>query len=125
MRRPSIRAAKVVFRSLQCRALSSASSTGPRHLMSISDVSPTELTALVRNAAKHKAVVKAAFNADRAPSSLMGTLAGRTVAMMFSKRSTRTRVSTEAAVAMMGGHPMFLGKDDIQLGVGSVSSLRS
>lgn len=37
--------------------------------------------------------------------------------MTFSKRSTRTRVSTEAAVAAMGGHPMFLGKDDIQLGV--------
>ena len=35
----------------------------------------------------------------------------------FNKRSTRTRVSTEAAVATMGGHPMFLGKDDIQLGV--------
>jgi ornithine carbamoyltransferase len=42
---------------------------------------------------------------------------GKTVAMMFNKRSTRTRVSTEAAVATMGGHPMFLGKDDIQLGV--------
>lgn len=37
--------------------------------------------------------------------------------MMFSKRSTRTRVSTEAAVVTMGGHPMFLGKEDIQLGV--------
>lgn len=37
--------------------------------------------------------------------------------MMFNKRSTRTRVSTEAAVTAMGGHPMFLGKDDIQLGV--------
>lgn len=37
--------------------------------------------------------------------------------MMFNKRSTRTRVSTEAAVATMGGHAMFLGKDDIQLGV--------
>ncbi len=36
---------------------------------------------------------------------------------MFSKRSTRTRVSTEGAVVTMGGHPMFLGKDDIQLGV--------
>lgn len=44
-------------------------------------------------------------------------LAGRTVALMFNKRSTRTRVSTEAAVAAMGGHPLFLGKDDIQLGV--------
>lgn len=47
----------------------------------------------------------------------MGSLAGKTVAMMFSKRSTRTRVSTEAAVAQLGGQPMFLGKDDIQLGV--------
>ena len=37
--------------------------------------------------------------------------------MTFSKRSTRTRVSTEAAVTAMGGHPMFLGREDIQLGV--------
>lgn len=36
---------------------------------------------------------------------------------MFSKLSTRTRVSTEGAVVAMGGHPMFLGKNDIQLGV--------
>ncbi|KAL9095701.1 MAG: hypothetical protein Q9165_002133 [Trypethelium subeluteriae] len=36
---------------------------------------------------------------------------------MFSKRSTRTRVSTESAVVTMGGHPMFLGAQDIQLGV--------
>jgi ornithine carbamoyltransferase len=36
---------------------------------------------------------------------------------MFNKLSTRTRVSTEAAIATMGGHPMFLGKNDIQLGV--------
>lgn len=37
--------------------------------------------------------------------------------MSFSKRSTRTRISTEGAVVALGGHPMFLGKDDIQLGV--------
>lgn len=85
--------------------------------MSMSDVTPAELTTLVRNAAKHKAAVKSAFNANEAPAGLIGSLTGKTIAMMFSKRSTRTRVSTEAAVAMMGGHPMFLGKDDIQLGV--------
>lgn len=50
----------------------------------------------------------------------MGALNGKTVAIMFNKRSTRTRVSTEAAVSIMGGHPMFLGKDDIQLGVSNV-----
>jgi ornithine carbamoyltransferase len=37
--------------------------------------------------------------------------------MMFSKRSTRTRVSTEGAITLLGGHPMFLGSQDIQLGV--------
>jgi ornithine carbamoyltransferase len=51
------------------------------------------------------------------PKSLEGALTSKTVAMLFSKRSTRTRVSTEGAVVTMGGHPMFLGKDDIQLGV--------
>jgi ornithine carbamoyltransferase len=51
------------------------------------------------------------------PMSLSDSLIGKTVAMMFSKRSTRTRVSTESAVVAMRGHPMFLGKDDIQLGV--------
>lgn len=85
--------------------------------MSMSDVTAAELTTLVRNAAKHKTAVKAAFDANQAPSGLIHSLTGKTIAMMFSKRSTRTRVSTEAAVTMMGGHPMFLGKDDIQLGV--------
>lgn len=85
----------------------------PRHFLSIADLSPAELTALVRNAYSHKTSIKS----GTVPKSLVGSLTGKTVAMMFNKRSTRTRVSTEAAVATMGGHPMFLGKDEIQLGV--------
>lgn len=81
--------------------------------MSIADLTPAELTALVRNAASHKTSVKS----GTVPTALKNTLLGKTVALTFSKRSTRTRVSTEAAVALLGGHPMFLGKDDIQLGV--------
>ncbi|KAL2257640.1 hypothetical protein VTK26DRAFT_9372 [Humicola hyalothermophila] len=101
---------------LQTRSLSGTS--GPRHLLSISDLSPAEFTKLVLNASSYKSAVKAAFAAGQVPPKpLHGALTGKTVAMMFSKRSTRTRVSTEAAVQMMGGHPMFLGKDDIQLGV--------
>ncbi|KAI0392720.1 putative ornithine carbamoyl transferase [Xylariaceae sp. FL0594] len=84
-----------------------------RHLMTIGDLSTAEFSKLVLNAASHKKAVKS----GQVPAAIKDRLLGQTVAMMFSKRSTRTRVSTEAAVAMMGGHPMFLGKDDIQLGV--------
>ncbi|KAI1753649.1 putative ornithine carbamoyl transferase [Xylaria castorea] len=84
-----------------------------RHLMTIGDLSPAEFSKLVLNAAAHKKAVKS----GQIPEAIKNKLLGQTVAMMFSKRSTRTRVSTEAAIALMGGHPMFLGKDDIQLGV--------
>ncbi|KAK3683590.1 putative ornithine CARBAMOYLtransferase precursor [Podospora appendiculata] len=119
MHRAASRTARSAVGQLQGRSLSNSSNAAPpRHLMSISDLTAAEFTKLVLNASAHKAAVKAARGAGEAPPlTAQGGLAGRTVAMMFSKRSTRTRVSTEAAVAMLGGHPMFLGKDDIQLGV--------
>ncbi|KAF2153020.1 ornithine carbamoyltransferase [Myriangium duriaei CBS 260.36] len=86
----------------------------PRHLMSLSDLSTTELTALIRSAAAHKAAIK---STNATPLPLGTSLSGQTIAIMMSKRSTRTRVSTEAAIARLGGHPMFLGSGDIQLGV--------
>ena len=43
-------------------------------------------------------------------------LLGHSMAMIFQKRSTRTRVSTETGITYMGGHALFLGSDDIQLG---------
>jgi ornithine carbamoyltransferase len=69
--------------------------------MSMDDLSREELERLVLNAAAHKKAVKS----GNTPKEL----------------STSTRVSTEAAVTILGGHPMFLGKDDIQLGVRKVS----
>ncbi len=45
-------------------------------------------------------------------------LAGQTWALIFSKSSTRTRVSFEVGVHELGGNPLFLNKNDIQLGRG-------
>lgn len=106
------------FPKVQQKSYSSPSTppTSPfalRHLLSIADLSPAELTTLVRNAGSHKQSIKS----GSIPTSLLGALSGKTVAMTFSKRSTRTRVSTESAVTTLGGHAMFLGRDDIQLGV--------
>ena len=41
---------------------------------------------------------------------------GKSLAMIFEKRSTRTRCAFETAFAEEGGHPVFLSTDDIQLG---------
>lgn len=111
MKQTAFRVTRQALNGVQSRAYSQ--STGPRHLMSIADLSPSEFATLVRNAASNKTAVKS----GNVPQALATGLTGKSVAMLFSKRSTRTRVSTEAAVALMGGHPMFLGKDDIQLGV--------
>ncbi|KYK55723.1 putative ornithine carbamoyl transferase [Drechmeria coniospora] len=112
MKASLLQVARGAAHGLQRRTYSSRTSQA-RHLMSIGDLTPNELSTLIRNAASRKH----AIGAGRAPASLTTSLTGKTVAMMFSKRSTRTRVSTEAAVTALGGHPMFLGKDDIQLGV--------
>lgn len=125
MSRATSRCVKSAVGQIQARSASSnaANSATPRHLLSISQLSPAEFSKLVLNASAYKQATKAAFAAGpgQVPQTLDGKLKGRTVAMMFSKRSTRTRVSTEAAVALMGGHAMFLGKDDIQLGVSAGS----
>ncbi|KAF8474899.1 Aspartate/ornithine carbamoyltransferase [Kalaharituber pfeilii] len=100
--------------TLPVRSLHGVTSAAPRHLLSISDLTQQELASLVKRAADAKAEIKKGKTLSEP---LRNALERQTVAMMFSKRSTRTRVSTEGAIVQMGGHPMFLGKDDIQLGV--------
>ncbi|OAP60376.1 ornithine carbamoyltransferase, mitochondrial [Fonsecaea erecta] len=93
------------------RSLSTSTKPSPRHLLSISELTPTEFSTLVNNATSFKSSALQPTWPKRT------ALSNKTIAMLFSKRSTRTRISTEGAVVAMGGHPMFLGKDDIQLGV--------
>lgn len=82
-----------------------------RHLISISDLTTPEFKSLVNRAAHHKKLIKS----KQKPATL--PLQGELAALLFTKRSTRTRISSEGAAAYFGAQPMFLGKEDIQLGV--------
>lgn len=79
-----------------------------KDLLKTSDLSPEDFAYLLRRSAKFKAK----------PSSRRETLAGDTVCLYFSKSSTRTRISFETAVTRLGGVPLFLNGNDLQLGRG-------
>lgn len=105
------------FRAPLTRGLVTSSKPAPRHFLSIKEVTSTELATLVNNATTHKTTLQALPTLDRSSWPLARALAGQAIAITFSKRSTRTRISTEGAVFVLGGHPMFLSASDIQLGV--------
>ncbi|MGH9379342.1 MAG: ornithine carbamoyltransferase [Thermoanaerobaculia bacterium] len=79
-----------------------------RHLISIHDLSRDEVAGLFRLAARIKAE----------PEAYRHTLDGKTLAMVFEKSSTRTRVSFETGMLQLGGHALFLSSRDIQIGRG-------
>ncbi|KAL2916084.1 ornithine carbamoyltransferase [Polyrhizophydium stewartii] len=89
-----------------------------RHLVTLRDYATSDITALVRRSLELKRIVLSGVpRREAAAAHALPSFEGRTLGMVFSKRSTRTRVSSESGWAFYGGHPMFLGKDDIQLGV--------
>jgi len=69
-------------------------------------------------AADVAALLERAASIKRAPRDFRGALAGKTLAMIFEKSSTRTRVSFEAGMFQLGGLGMFLSARDLQLGRG-------
>lgn len=87
--------------------------SSPRHLTNIHELSDIEFQSLVNKAYEFKQEYKSGSNAKVYHEKLLGKL----IALLFSKRSTRTRISSEGAASFFGAHSMFLGKDDIQLGV--------
>ncbi len=80
-----------------------------RSLISLKDFTPQEIRYFLDVAKKakdehHRGIRKQRF-------------LGMTIALLFEKRSTRTRCSFETAFGEEGGHPVFLSSADIQLGV--------
>ena len=78
-----------------------------RHLLTGTELSAAELDGLLTRALELKA-------RPLAPE----VLAGRSVALIFQKPSTRTRVSFEVGVHELGGHPLVLRSDELQLSRG-------
>jgi ornithine carbamoyltransferase len=81
-----------------------------RHFLTGEELEPSELTALLDRALELKAGRRERLGAE--------VLAGRSVALIFEKPSTRTRVSFEVGVAELGGTPIVLRADELQLSRG-------
>jgi len=79
----------------------------PRHLLTGAELDAAELDALLGRALELK----------RAPLSSQA-LAGRSVALIFQKPSTRTRVSFEVGIHELGGHAVVLRSDEMQISRG-------
>ena len=79
----------------------------PRHFLTGAELTAAELAALLDRAAELKA----------APLSSQA-LAGQSVALIFQKPSTRTRLSFEVGIHELGGHPVVLRADELQLSRG-------
>ena len=89
--------------------------TQPRHFLDLWRLSPAELRAILEDAKRRKAAragkPKGTVD-DDAPA------AGRVLAMIFEKNSTRTRFSFDAAMRQLGGDTIIATATDLQLGRG-------
>ena len=82
-----------------------------RHFIDLKDFSADTLQMILDHAQAMK-------QAQRAGAGHEQPLAGKTVAMIFEKPSTRTRVSFEVGIVQLGGTPLVLSAQDLQLGRG-------
>jgi ornithine carbamoyltransferase len=83
---------------------------GTRHFLTGEELDPAELGTLIDRAIE----LKAARGSAEAPR----PLAGRSIALLFEKPSTRTRISFEVGVAELGATPLVLRSDELQLSRG-------
>jgi ornithine carbamoyltransferase len=81
-----------------------------QHFISIADLTQDEFNKILPLAEKLKKMQKSGQEHHY--------LKGKTLGMIFAKSSTRTRVSFEVGMQQLGGYPLFLSSNDIQLGRG-------
>ncbi len=81
-----------------------------KHLLSLNDLSTDEIHDLLKLSEKLKRQTKEGVQHH--------LLKGKTLGMIFTKSSTRTRVSFEVGMYQLGGYSLFLSSNDIQLGRG-------
>jgi ornithine carbamoyltransferase len=81
-----------------------------RHFLDVDDLTADELETVLDRAT--------ALKTGAGPAAPDAPLDGATLGMLFEKPSTRTRISFETGMTQLGGHAIFLGPDDIQLGHG-------
>jgi ornithine carbamoyltransferase len=84
--------------------------TKMKHLLSLYDLTLEEFKQLLKLSEKLKRETKEGTKHH--------LLKGKTLGMIFTKSSTRTRVSFEVGMYQLGGYPLFLSSNDIQLGRG-------
>jgi len=88
-----------------------------RHFLNLSDAGGEALAAMLGDAIDRKAARRAA-GLPRGAADADAPLAGRTLAMIFEKNSTRTRVSFDMAIRQLGGTSLILDAGTSQLGRG-------
>lgn len=81
-----------------------------KHFLTLNDFTPAELQQLMLRATELKKMQHAG--------EIYEPLKNKTLAMIFEKSSTRTRISFEVGMAQLGGHALFLSSNDTQLGRG-------
>ena len=81
-----------------------------KHFINLDDLANDDLQQIIDQAIALKKQHKAG--------EISNALKNKTLAMIFDKSSTRTRVSFEAGMVQLGGHALFLSDKDIQLGRG-------
>lgn len=88
---------------------------GARHFLDIAPISKTELRAILDEAHRRK---KAREGMPKGARDVDAPLDGHTLAMIFQKNSTRTRVSFDMAMRQLGGSTISMSAADMQLGRG-------